>query len=264
MASAPKVQSLSQIMNDLAPASAQQTSLIQQQQAGLGAKYAEQQKGLDAQKAQDFTTINNQATGRGMAFSGIPLDEQATYLSTHYLPAIANLKQQQNDENIGLSKNLADIYSQQYNSAFNARQTQQGALNSWNMQQMQLQAQAKEAEKQRKFEAEQNAANRAASAANAAASRAASQPASPWQLGGSEGGGYTVFNSDGSRANIDLWTYVRGNGGSQQDLVNLLANGDKNDRKAASNYAQNVSKYGQAAAFAQLQKDASTAFYTSK
>jgi len=263
MASAPKVQSLSQIMTELAPASAQQTSLIQQQQAGLGAKYAEQQKGLDAQKAADFTTINNQATGRGMAFSGIPLDEQATYLSTNYLPAIANLKQQQNDENMSLSKNLADIYSQQYTSAFNTRQTQQGALNSWNMQQMQLEAQAREAEKQRKFEAEQNAANRAASAANAAAS-AASKQTSPWQLGGSAGGGYTVFNSDGSRANIDLWTYVRGNGGSQQDLVNLLANGDKNDRKAASNYAQNVSKYGQAAAFAQLQKDASTAFYTSK
>lgn len=260
MASAPKVQSLSQIMNDLAPAYKQQTSLIQQQQAGLDAKYAEQQKGLDARKAQEFTNINNQATGRGMAFSGIPLDEQATYLSTHYLPAIANLKQQQNDENMSLSKSLADIYSQQYTAAFNTRQSQQSALNAWNLQQMQLEAQAREAEKQRKFEAEQNAANRAATAANAAASA----PGSIWQLGGSDGGGYTVFNKDGSRANVDLWTYVRANGGTVKTLVNLLANGDKNDRKAAANYVQNQKKYGDAAAFEMLKRDASTAFYTSK
>ncbi len=260
MASAPQVQSLAEIMNDLAPASAQQTALINEQKAGLGAKYAGQQAGLDAQKAQGFTTINNQATGRGMAFSGIPLDEQATYLSTAYLPEVAKLKQQENDEGMQLNKSLADIYTQQYNQAFDTRNTQVGALNSWNMQQEQLAAAAEQARLDREFQASENAKSQAASAA---ASAASAKAATPWQLGGSSGGGYTVFNQDGSRANIDLWTYVRGNGGSQQDLVNLLANGDKNDQKAANNYAKNVSKYGQAVAFAQLQKDAGTAFYTS-
>jgi len=168
----PQVQSLSEIMAELDPASSKQVSLINSQKAGLDAKYAGQQAGLDATKANSFTAINNQATGRGMSFSGVPLDEQATYLGANYMPAVANLKTSQNNESTGLDKNLADIYSNQYNNAFNTRQSQNSALNSWNMQVMQQEASAAEAEKNRQFQASQSAADRAFTASQNAAANA--------------------------------------------------------------------------------------------
>jgi len=162
MATAPKVQSISQIMTEYDPAFKQQKDLIQQKQAGLGAKYEGQVQALDAKKAQGFTDINTQATGRGMSFSGIPLDEQARYLSTEYLPGRTNLKYQENEENLALQGQLADIYKQQYTGALGAREQQSGALNQWNMQLMQQENAAREAEKDRQFQAQQNAMNRAA------------------------------------------------------------------------------------------------------
>lgn len=158
----PKVQSLADIMTELAPAYNQQTSLIQQQQAGLGEKYTAQQSALEAQKTSGFNQINNQATGRGMSFSGIPLDEQASYLADTYLPAVANLKASQNTESTQLQSQLADIYSNQYTQAYNARNTQQSSLDQWNLQQM-----------QNEFTASESAKDRAATAANKAADNAA-------------------------------------------------------------------------------------------
>lgn len=48
--------------------------------------------GLDNTKNQAFGDIVTQANRRGVAFGGIPLGEQATYLGSNYLPAVANLK----------------------------------------------------------------------------------------------------------------------------------------------------------------------------
>jgi len=166
MNNAPQVQSLADVMAQLDPAYSAQRGLIQQQQAGLGTKYATQQAGLDATKTQSFNKINTQATGRGLSFSGIPLDEQANYLSTAYLPAVANLKASQNTESSELSKQLADLYSNQYTSAFNTRNSQQSALDQWNLQRMQQEYSAAEAEKERQFNAAQNAASMAASASS--------------------------------------------------------------------------------------------------
>ncbi len=168
MAQAPQVQSLAQIMADLAPAYEKQTGLIQQQQAGLGAEATAATAQLDAMKAREFNTINTNATNKGMAFSGIPIDEQATYLSTDYLPAVANLQGKIKDKDMALQQQLADIYNKQYTQAFGERSNQTSALNSWNMQLMQQEAAAREAEKNRAFEASQNSMNRAASAPKSA------------------------------------------------------------------------------------------------
>lgn len=161
MASTPQVQPLAEIMAELEPATSAQTSLIQKKQAGLGAKYGAQVAGLDAAKANTFNTINNQATGRGMAFSGIPLDEQSVYLSEKYLPARAGLVMQENEESMALEGDLADIYSANYQNAFNTQKGQKSDLNTWNMQEMQNQFSASEAEKDRTFKANQAAQDRA-------------------------------------------------------------------------------------------------------
>lgn len=158
MAQAPQVQSLDQIMAELNPANTQQTNLIRQQQAGLGEQFKAQQGALDATKAQEMNTINTQAAGKGMAFSGVPIDEQLTYLGTKYLPAVANLKASQNNANTSLEQQLADIYSNTYKSAYDTRQNQQASQNQWNLAQMQNEFSAAEAERNRQFQASQNAA----------------------------------------------------------------------------------------------------------
>lgn len=164
MANAPQVQTLAQIMADLAPGVQGQQQVIQQQQQGLAAKYGAQKTGLEAEKVRGFNTINNQAVGRGGSFSGVPVDEQSDYLSTKYLPAVAGLEMQQNEEDMGLQKSLADINAGVYQSAFERQGSQQSNLNSWNMQQQSLEAQAREAELDRQATAREAAASRAASA----------------------------------------------------------------------------------------------------
>ena len=159
---APQVQSLADIMGELAPSVQGQQDLIAQQQAGLGTKYDAQRSGLEAKKGQSFNAINNQATGRGLSFSGIPLDEQATYLSTEFLPGMQNLTNQQNEENMSLSRQAADLTSQVYNQAFGRQGEQQSNLYSWNL-----------AQQQQAFQAEQNRLDREASSRESAANRAA-------------------------------------------------------------------------------------------
>lgn len=170
---APQVQSLADVMATLDPAYAGSTAVIQQQQAGLGAKYDAQRAGITAEKGQGFNAINNQATGRGMSFSGIPLDEQATYLSTKYLPGMQQANYQQNDENLQLSGQIAQLGREKALKGVDIVEKQKSDLNSWNSAREAEAAQAREAEIQRQFTASENAKSRAASAAESAANRAA-------------------------------------------------------------------------------------------
>lgn len=160
---APKVQTLAEAMADLNPAYAASKDVVNQQISGLGAKYDAQRAGINAARGQGFNAINNQATGRGASFSGIPIDEQATYLSTKYLPGMQQADYQQNEEGLQLKGRLTDIDKELRLGAVGRIDKQQSDLNSWNS------ARASEA-----FQAAENAKNRAASAAEAAANRAAS------------------------------------------------------------------------------------------
>lgn len=165
----PQVQDLNQIIADLNPAYAGQENLINQQKSGLGLKYDSQRSALGAEKVQGFNQINNQATGRGLSFSGIPLDEQATYLSTKYLPGMQNLAQQQNQEDMTLQQQLAAIDSDRRLKALDVRQGQQSSLEKYLAD-----------ERARQFQAEQSRLDRAQQASLAAQSAAAKrQEAAP-------------------------------------------------------------------------------------
>lgn len=176
---APKVQTVAQAMKDLNPAYSASKKIVNQRIGGLDTKYDAQRAALTAEKGQGFNAINNQATGRGASFSGIPLDEQARYLSTKYLPGMQQADYQQNDEGLTLQGRIADMNKEQRLSAIDIRQAQKSDLNSWNSARASEAAAAKEARLQREFTSRQNAADRAASAARAAASRAASAPSGP-------------------------------------------------------------------------------------
>lgn len=168
---APQVQSLAEVMASLDPAFAGQENVVKQKQAGLGAKYDAQRSALTAEKGQGFNVINNQATSRGASFSGVPIDEQSTYLSTKYLPGLQAADAQQNDEDLKLQGQLAQIGTQKSTQALSTIEKQKSDLNAWNMQQAQLEAQARENELNRRAQAAEAAASRAFSASQAAAAK---------------------------------------------------------------------------------------------
>lgn len=175
MANAPQVQTLAQAIADLNPAYAASKDVVNQQISGLGAKYDGQRAGINAARGQGFNAINNQATGRGASFSGIPIDEQATYLSTKYLPGMMDANRQENEDGLALKGTLAGIDKEMRVGAQGRVDQQQSALNSWNMQQESLAATARENELNRKASAAEAAANRSFQAGQAASARQSSQ-----------------------------------------------------------------------------------------
>jgi hypothetical protein len=160
----PTVQGLDQIIAELNPAYAPRENLLNTQRSGLGIKYDSQRSALGAEKVQGFNQINNQATGRGLSFSGIPLDEQATYLSTKYLPGMQNLASQQNSEDMQLQTALAGIDSERRLRAMDTRQGQQSSLEKYLAEERDRQFRQQEAEKERQAKAREAAASRASSA----------------------------------------------------------------------------------------------------
>ena len=263
MPTAPTVQTLDQIMAELQPGYTAQRGVIQKGIQNTNETYKASELALDAAKTQGFNQINDQATGKGVgrAFSGLPIVEQADYLSTKYLPGLQQAKAQQQKDILTLEGQNAALDTDIRNRAFSSRESQIGAQNQWNLQQEAQRAAAEAARIERDFRASEAQKERAHQAAQAAAAR----PSSPFAIGGSQSGGYVVFNADGSRANIDLWTYVRAQGGGVTDLVGMLATSkDKNDQNAYKNYIQNANKYGANAAFEQLRRDLPSAFSTSR
>lgn len=165
---APQVQSVEQIISSLNPAYQGSISNINAQKAALPAQYQAQTQALDASKVQGFNDINNQATGKGLSFSGIPADEQATYLSTKYLPGLTSLKQQQNDETSKLDAALAQIDQERRLKALDIQTGQKSALQTYLQQQQQLQEQQREFNASQSLERAKLAASTASSGPSAA------------------------------------------------------------------------------------------------
>jgi len=139
---------LKQINTQLAKTDKQSVNLLNKQIKSLPGQLAGQKKGLEAQQTKAFGNILSGAKGRGLKFSGIPLAEQAEYTSTNFLPALAGLENQMNNQRFGLQGAMADIIRQRGTTAQSLYQT----------------------ELDRAFQAEENAKSRAASARAAALS----------------------------------------------------------------------------------------------
>ena len=164
----PQVQNLEQILADIDPAYSQSRNLYNQQITALPGQSASRTQGLEAARNNSFNTINDQAVGRGLAFSGIPLAEQARYLGEQYLPGLQKISEDEASQRMSLQQQLAALEQDRYNQALGIRTGQQDTLNRY-----------LEAERQRQFDAEQARLNREAQARAAAASRAASAPGNP-------------------------------------------------------------------------------------
>jgi hypothetical protein len=176
MATAPTVQTLDQIMAELQPGYTAQREVIGKGIQNTNETYKASELALDASKTQGFNQINEQATGKGLAFGGIPIEEQADYLSTKYLPGKQAAKAKQQEDILTLEGMNASLDTDIRNKAFGSRETQQQSLNQWNLQQEAQAAAAEAARLDRDFRASQAEKDRAAQAAQAAANRAASAP----------------------------------------------------------------------------------------
>lgn len=155
---APTVQTLDEIMASLQPGYAAQQGIIGKQIENTDATAKAQKLALDAAKTQGFNQINNQATGKGNTFSGIPIDEQATYLSTTYLPGIQKSNAETNAAKLTLAGQAAELNTDQRKTALGVRENQVSASNQWNLNERNIAATAAENAANRAAIAEQNKA----------------------------------------------------------------------------------------------------------
>lgn len=221
---APVVQSVEQVIADLNPAYSGSIDVLNKRRAALPTQFQAQRSGLEAEKVVGFNQINNQATGRGMSFSGIPLDEQANYLSTKYLPGMQQLALQENEQNLALDEALAGINKERRLKAMDIRTNQQSALERY------LAEERERAWQREKFQADQameraKMAQQASLAANESSGRNI-------EIRKHKDGGWNVY-VDGKKGVMDLATAAKATGGN---VLSYLANGNANDRKAYQKY----------------------------
>lgn len=95
-----------------------QRDVYNQQINALPGQQEGELKGLEAAKTDSFGQIVQGANRRGVAFGGIPLEEQAKYLGSTYLPAVANLKNRFQQQRFNLQDALAQIGISQRKDAY--------------------------------------------------------------------------------------------------------------------------------------------------
>lgn len=239
---APVVQSVEQIISDLNPAYQGSIDVISQRRAALPTQFQAQRSGLEAEKVVGFNQINNQATGRGMSFSGIPLDEQANYLSTKYLPGMQRLALQENEQNLALDEALAGINKERRLKAMDIRSNQQSVLErylaeererAWQREKFQADQAMERAKMAQDMErAKMAQATERAKMAQEASLAANQNSGRNIEIRKQKNGGWDVY-VDGKRDVMDLATAAKATGGN---VLSYLANGSPNDRKAYQKY----------------------------
>lgn len=127
----PQVQTYDQIYGGLAGQYDPQTSLINTQLADLPRQQAAQQASLDQAKVNAFKDITNSANSKGVLFSGVPIDQQSTYVGTKYLPAVANMETGFNNNKTSLMGALNTVNSNRMNTARGIQAGQQSALTNY-------------------------------------------------------------------------------------------------------------------------------------
>lgn len=156
----PTVQKLPDILAGLEPAFAQTRNLYNQQKAGVAGQTESAKMALEAKKVRGFNNINDQAASRGVAFGGIPLNEQADYLSTEYLPGMQRIQEGATQRTDALSMALAQLEQDKYKTGLSTQQRQQDTLNQFLEAERQRKAQLFLQEQRQRFEASENQANR--------------------------------------------------------------------------------------------------------
>lgn len=198
MAVAPKVRDLQALIKQQTKALQPQYALIDSDIKSNATAGAAQEAGLAATAEREYGNIEQRAENKGMFFSGFSPDEQATYNSTTYLPALAQLQATIAATRSQLMGKKAELGKGAFDVAFQAREGDIGRKFDWSKMTAQQKWDAKQAQIQRQFEAGESAKDRAAAAANA--SRSGSSDAA------------SVLDADRKAISQELFT-VTGNDG---------------------------------------------------
>lgn len=216
---APTVRTLDQILSEIGGVYTPQIQSLQTQMADIPNQVQAEEQGLAAKQTNAFGDILNSARrrGTGVAFGGIPLQEQAQYTASTYMPALANLRTAAKQQATSLQDAINQIQERRQNAALSLQQTDQQRYDTYQQNQQAL------------------AAQRAAAAASdiskyfntGTASTANSQAATPTQgaytyKNGSNGSGGFAFYDAGNNP-ISAAKYAQLNGIKLLDLINKMA-----------------------------------------
>lgn len=220
------VPSLQQVTRELRGVYDPQVKLLQQRQAAIPGQIQSEEAGLQARQTQAFDDILGGARRRGLGFAGIPLSEQAKYTSTEFLPALARLRQQGNEQKMSLEEAILGVRERQTGMA---SQLREGIL-SRDMAMRQLK------EQQRQFNLQQKLAREQAARAGGGGGgfmptlgggQAAQQP----KMTRKKDGGFAFTDPAGNP--ISAAAYSLGTGISFRNLLQKMASaGDKGAKQA--------------------------------
>lgn len=214
---------LEQIYSEIDSVYKPQVDLYRQKQAGIPGQIQAEEQGLAAKQQTAFGDILSGARrrGTGVAFGGIPMQEQARYTADNYLPAVARLRQSGREEASSLEQAILGL---------NAQKMQQGQGIFENERNF--------AEQQRQFNAQMAAQQRAQAQARSQASRAMGTMG---RLPGAGSGQATVAQrkdkgydfKDPYGNPISAAAYAAATGTSFRQLLQTMANqGDAGARSA--------------------------------
>lgn len=116
---------LQQIISELNPTFQAQTQSLQQRQQLIPEQIKSEEAALGAKQTEAFDNILGGARRRGLGFAGIPLGEQARYSATEYLPALARLRQQGQQQAMSLQDAILGINERRDTLAQQIFQTEQ-------------------------------------------------------------------------------------------------------------------------------------------
>lgn len=108
-----------------------QRSLVNQQLSALPGQQQAELAGLDVAKDNSFRDITNDAVSRGGLYSGMPVNEQARYLGSTYLPARAQVSNTYASNAAKLQAALLGVNQDEANTANDIR-TQEMAIDTEN------------------------------------------------------------------------------------------------------------------------------------
>lgn len=235
------VQTLEQIYASLGSVYDPQAALIRKQQADIPTQIAEEEKGLQAKQERSFGEILGGARQRGMGFSGIPLQEQAKYTATEFLPAMARLRQTGRQQATTLEEAILGINERRRTFA---QQIREGDL-ARDMQERQLAEQKRQFQENLRLQREQMADQRRAAASGGGgfsptigggAPAGAGKPL----MGQRQNGGFDFVDASGKPISAARYAQL-----TKQPIGNILhAMGKAGDKYAQQLYNQIRSNQG--------------------
>lgn len=145
----PPVRELNALVNEIGQAYQPQYQALDKdiafnEQSGVAAT-----AGIEAKAQQAWSGIEQSAQNKGMFFSGVPMSERANYNATVYTPELARLNQTIAQTRNQLLGRKAEYDTDIRNKAFATRESDLGALRTWEQQQQQRAWEAQQAELKR-------------------------------------------------------------------------------------------------------------------